>query len=509
MLRPNQKVFVALAALLLCTFSTTSADTEADDNFNCPEDCQCVIPPNTQHTFLHAKCKSLNGLKTKAPLQTTLPIHSIDLSYLRLARLSHSLDKLHDLTSIDLSHNELHEIGHLGRRIKKLNLKGNRITSGKLLKLPHHLQVLNLQHNDITYLPIEFTNFKNLHTLELSHNQINCSCETLEVRNWLQQHHVFMEHPVKCSYPVEVKGQSWLQVKQAHICEQEKQGWNADQDENELMMGDQPMEGSGDEEEEDELGKAYMPIEKKPTSNKSNELNDVEGSGDLGEMNMPLRNELSTNNPIEATTEMIGDVDEDDGSGSGAGILIALHSDRDFLVNHDFHYPTSNEKDHDSNHDDSFDNKPIEEPQVEPTQSPDIFGAGMGIFDGAEDNDDKTNDGVDEEIIVPAIYHAEEAAPEANSDAAIIDDGIDTETKSENIERAEVGAQDDNNATYFLLGAIVTATLQRTVELYCAMRRKNSLLRYSLSFLAVGGNDDNDDNDNVDNDDGTNIESLA
>ncbi|GBP98300.1 Protein windpipe, partial [Eumeta japonica] len=243
-------------------------DLKAEENYLCPTDCHCVLAHNTHTPFLHAKCSSLKGLRAVERLEATLPIHSIDLSFLNLTRLSHSLEKLPDLTSIDLSHNDLHEIGHLGRRIKKLNLKHNRINSSKLTKLPQHVHSLNLQHNDITYLPLELTKLNNLQSLELAHNQINCSCETLEVRNWLQERHVFMEHPVKCFYPALYKTNPGCRSSS-------------------LWLKDEVQD-------EEELGKDFMPIDtntKKTTVVKSSALtalNDVEGSGDLSEMSLPL-----------------------------------------------------------------------------------------------------------------------------------------------------------------------------------------------------------------------------
>ncbi|XP_050324333.1 protein windpipe [Bactrocera neohumeralis] len=467
---------VYAALLLLCcllvegspapskeAISTVNATTADSSNYNCPADCQCVLAQNTHTPLLHAKCTSLEGLRLYEAKESSLPIHSLDLSYLNLKRLSHPLEKLPSVTSIDLSHNDLHEFGHLGRRIKKLNLKHNRITSSKLTKLPAHVQVLNLQHNDITYLPLNMTHLSNLMTLELSHNQINCSCETLEVRNWLQERNVFMEHAVTCTYPVEVKGKSWLQVKQSDICEHEKNGRLNDEEDNELMMGDQPVEGSGDQDDEDELGKAFMPIEKSSTAKNSvAQLDTVEGSGDLSDVNAPVNLAITTVLPaVESSQEHVTtdapplpieqEEDEDDGSGSGGGMLIinpSIARESSFLD--DFDTPDEDDTD------DKFDNKPVEKPKSEEEEeddhkvAADIFGAGMGIFD-TDENAEKTAEPVTEEAIVPVVHHNVEAedVPNINTEGA-------TNGEPSAIQTANIGGEqkDDSKATYLLLGVL-------------------------------------------------------
>ncbi|XP_067632758.1 protein windpipe [Eurosta solidaginis] len=451
--------------------SAVNTTTPNNNNYNCPADCQCVLAKHTHVPFLHAKCRSLEGLRSYAPTATSLAIHSLDLSYLNLKRLSHPLEKLPDVTSIDLSHNELHEIGHLGRRIKKLNLKHNRITSSKLNKLPVHLQVLNLQHNDITNLPLDLTRLSNLETLELSHNQINCTCETLDVRNWLQERHVFMENAVKCEYPSEVKGKPWLQVKQTDICDHEKNGRLNEEEDNELMMGDQPVEEAGDQDDDDELGKAFMPIEKASAAKTNSvNLNEVEGSGDLSEMNAPInlamttvasavensQEHFTTDKPLSPNAKE--NEDYDDGSGSGAGPLILPDIARGPLITDDFEAPDEGDKD------DAFDSKPIEqstpakdveEEEQEHRSLDDIFNIGMGIFDtnrfAEESSAAPTGKPVSEEAIVPINQHNLESedvtdvsteGPISGEPSAILTANIGNKQK------------DDTNATYYLLGVI-------------------------------------------------------
>lgn len=475
----------------------------SDNNFNCPLHCQCVLALNTHRPLLHAKCTSIDDLQSDTPLRASLPVHSIDLSYLGLSRLSHSLEKLHDLTSVDLSHNELHDIGHLGRRIKKLNLKHNRITSSKLPKMPQHVQVLNLQHNDITHLPLEVTKLAQLHTLELGHNPINCTCETLEVRNWLQLRHVFMENPVKCFYPAAVRGKSWLQVKQSDICDKEKRGWYADAEagENELMLGDQPIEDGSethDDDNEDELGKSFMPINQKMAKSAHLKLSeDLEGSGDLNEINLPFDLEPSSMimarsaNEGAANTSQEADEDEDyDGSGSGGGMLVIPQLAQDVVVPEDFDQGDSHEHlpayGHQPPHDaiahdgldqpDSQEHPPARDElgniaPLESRPSVDIFGNGMGIFDG----DENSASPVTEDEIRPVVHHhnelavppvGEEEAESTEAEPVGTTEGLVTEA---GVVQAEVAPSDDNSATYYLLGVVVLVVVG--LIFYVALKR--------------------------------------
>ncbi|KAL7736172.1 hypothetical protein ACLKA6_003717 [Drosophila palustris] len=470
-----------LALLLLCVWGVVGSPAPiaaAPAAFYCPEDCSCTLSEHTHLQTLHAKCNSTKGLKlSKEPLRASIPIHSIDLSYLGLTRLGHVLDMLPNLTSVDLSHNELHELGHLSKRIKKLNLKHNRLTSSKLLKLPQHLQVLNLQHNDITYLPKELTHLHHLEQLELGHNEINCSCDTLEVRNWLQEQHIYMEKAVICSVPSEARGKSWLQLKQAEICEKERGGSSdIDEIENELMLGDQPASERAEEEEEvDELGKDYLIIDGKRSVRTPSEpappvVDDVEGSGDLTETNMELVAAQSA--PISAEEPKAEQLqqdeqkeqelteeeqDNDEGSGSGGGplavpaIVFARHDLDDFE-------PPKTEENHSDNDndddDDIYDNKPLEQPA---TPSADIF-KNQGIFEEAAP--------VSEEAIVPVV----QTKLDTGMPSDVVTDGpLSAEKPSEDILAAKVGQKDDSNAIYYLLGVIALIVLG--LILFVAIKR--------------------------------------
>lgn len=263
--------------------SPPSSSLSLNDKLHCPEQCTCTITTTNNNLVQnHAKCDGLDGLKNESI--KSLSLHSLDLSNINLTRIPYTLEKLKDLMTLDLSFNNLSEIGHFSKRMQKLNISHNKITSGKLSNLPVYLKYLDLSHNEITYLPSELKNLKYLRSIELSGNKIHCSCETLDVRNWLQNSNVWTDNHIKCVYPIEVKGKSWLQIRQSDVCDNNQKAPN-DDDENELMLGDEAFhdDGSGDVEN-NELGSEYLPIDGKNEKNLSHNKNDtdetnVEGSG--------------------------------------------------------------------------------------------------------------------------------------------------------------------------------------------------------------------------------------
>ncbi|XP_017131899.2 protein windpipe [Drosophila elegans] len=454
----------AWLALLLCVIATAATPSPAHPPTNCPADCVCSLSQHTHKPLYHLKCNSTQGLRlADKSFQSAIPVHSIDLSHLNLTRLSHVLDKLPELTSADLSHNELKDLGHLGQRLKRLNLKHNRLTSDKLPKLPQHLQVLNLQHNNITQLPLELTHMHQLRQLELSHNAINCSCQTLEVRNWLVERIVYMEHPVVCSHPPEFKGRSWLQLKQDEICRKEQHKWfDSDVEENELMMGDQPAAVSAEREDEEELGKDFLPIDGKvvATSKKARSPQEplpgdqVEGSGDLSNANMEMVQPLAGDHEPEAAESQVeaitsapqieqkvveDDDDDAEASGSGGGLLIIPDVSKVKIASDDDIDGKQGEEENDS--------RPVESPDT------DVF-RNMGIFEGSKDNkgSEEEKKPVEEEVIVPVVLTNLGTGVKSE---VVTDGPVEDSAESEDLLAAKVGhAADDSNAIYYLLAVI-------------------------------------------------------
>lgn len=261
--------------------------------FTCPDQCSCVEVQRKRLSYNHAKCTSLEGLRQ---LGKTSDLHSLDLSAMNLTKINNQLDKLTNLSKVDLSENRLSEINSLGaKRIRILNLSGNRITSGKLGKVPATVKHLNLSHNDITILTDAFKRFIHLKSLELAHNPINCTCETLDIRNWLQERNVWTEKPIQCMAPLKFKGRSWLQIRQSEVCD--PHGLESPRmlpfsdtsdDVNDLMLGDDPNAGDSEEKEvppEDDIEPDFLRVEDHKLARRTEELDvasdfaEDEGSG--------------------------------------------------------------------------------------------------------------------------------------------------------------------------------------------------------------------------------------
>lgn len=322
------------------------------DAFTCPEHCSCIELQRVKHAYNHARCTSLDGLRQ---LGKTSELHSLDLSSLNLTKINNQLDKLTNLSKLDLSDNRLSEINSLStKRIRNLNLSGNRITSGKLAKIPSTVKYLNLSFNDITILTDSFKRFDHLTSLELADNPLNCTCETLEIRNWLQERQVWTEKPIRCMAPMQFKGRSWLQARQSEVCDPNgletprmlPSSDTTDDIDNDLMMGDDPNVGQTEDLAQNDEG--FLPVSAnraKRTDNLSELTSDnadenVEGSGsDLNEENDPDVTDTDAE-VTTAETETLSKVDLYEGSGESTAEPQARQTN--------FNALTSNETDTDS-----------------------------------------------------------------------------------------------------------------------------------------------------------------
>lgn len=139
---------LALVALLVLLNAVAATNTSA---YICPKGCEC--------NNASIACSSASGLRS---IDKSLPIKRLVLSGLELKKIPAHLENIRNITELDLSDNQLAEVNHLGKRIRRLNLSQNRITSGKLSKIPLYVESLNLSHNDITYLPLYLMKLKKL-----------------------------------------------------------------------------------------------------------------------------------------------------------------------------------------------------------------------------------------------------------------------------------------------------------------------------------------------------------
>lgn len=264
----NHKFLIQCILLLLLTnvASSSSIANPHAVTYQCAKSCEC------NQTISSARCDDVNELiasyKDDNRLHVLMPIKQLDLSNNQLEKVSHQLEILGDVEELNLSHNKLTQVQKLNfQNLQKLNLSNNRITAAKVKKVPRTVVELNLAYNEITYLPTEFMKFKQLRRLEMTGNPLNCTCDTLHVRNWLNTNNVWTDKIV-CASPISVKGRPWLQVRQNDICFEpssttqqapfkSKYNWDEYEDGNDIMMGDQPQDddatdtSKADEEEKD------------------------------------------------------------------------------------------------------------------------------------------------------------------------------------------------------------------------------------------------------------------
>lgn len=301
----------ALAVLLLILAMTLASTINA---FKCPDNCECTTVLRGAAVHNHVHCTNLDGLRS---LGKTSEIDSLDLSNLDLTKITNQLDKMSNLAKLDLSGNQLAEVNSLtNKHIRTLNLARNRLTSGKLLTIPEHVKHLELSANNITELPLDFKRLVSLKSLELHGNPLNCSCETLEVRNWLQEKLVWTDRPITCASPPQFEGKPWLQVRQTDVCEPKTDneprimsygGTEAADDEYEVMLGDDPsvtdIEAESKDDGDAELVQEFLPVKPNEESKKTESSGDNEYLADQYDDGSGAEEEDATSPPIEHSTD--------------------------------------------------------------------------------------------------------------------------------------------------------------------------------------------------------------
>lgn len=463
----SNKILIFATLFVVCVASVHS--------FTCPDQCACLEIPHGHHKFNHAKCSSLDGLRQ---LGRSSDLHSLDLSDLNLEKITNQLDKLLNVSRVVLHNNRLSEVNNLStKRIRILDLSNNRITSGKLSKIPVHVKHLNLTHNEITYLPLEFKRLTQLKSLELADNPLNCTCETLDVRNWLQERNVWTDKPILCMSPIEIKGRPWLQIRQSDICEANGREeprmlpFHSIDDENDLMHGDDPnayvTNASVEDKtsEVDEMEKDFIPVDHKSehstklehpkalalTSDENGDDisdQDYEGSGSLEDAEP--RDEAVTSTPIHLRDDLF------EGSGED-GIESAV----------------SNES---SMEDDDDETTTVQTTTAAADDEKAV------VFSGAETNPEEN----EEETILPVVEErivavnapkvdTELVHPDAEADAT--NSGNTTSSASVRSENAPVNEANPNSSRVTYIFLIVIGVMIVLMILYVANKRRRNPMK--------------------------------
>lgn len=424
----------------------------------------------------------------------TAAIQTIDLANIGIDRVGHQLDKLTNLSYVVLSHNQLAEVPALrasAKRLRGLYLDYNRITSAKLAGIPSGVQHLNLSHNHLTFVPMAAVQrLTRLHTIALTGNPINCSCETLQARAWLTEHQVRMDEVI-CAAPAAVKGVSWGALSEMDACaaERDENIWN--DAENAVMLGDQPQQNAVDvvSNVEDEFERDFIPISRKlakrapEVHDDDDNINDSdEGSGGADEVD-----EVVTQKSASATLSAVPDVadngsgddedvhvlrsalttteppsededNEEDGSGSGLGLL-------------NVSAPIANDS---SEIGTDAPSTAATEEETETNFSPRPLGIFVHRDDDESDSDDDDDDS-DEHL--ESVVHAFTDRTQLKGFAA------DTPNNHQGIDAASgahphtVNADEKENAESTYIVLVMLAILLLGLIVFVAIRRKNAARR--------------------------------
>uniref|UniRef100_A0A182PDK2 LRRCT domain-containing protein n=1 Tax=Anopheles epiroticus TaxID=199890 RepID=A0A182PDK2_9DIPT len=505
--------WLLLLALLVLGWSQGGADPT---NVKCPQECRC-------ETNATIRCTSVTGLRS---LDKAQPIARLDLSGLELTKVPSVLENVRNITELDLSRNRLAEVNHLGKRIRRLDLSHNRITSAKLARIPPFVESLNLTFNDITYLPLHLMKLKRLRYIELANNPINCTCETLHIRNWLTSRHVWSDEHIKCMAPAEFKGQPWLQVRQLDVCnptvaEERKGGypWDDYEDENELMLGDaaaQPEVNEEEEEEEDEFKREYFPVGEKVKRNEppivvNEDEEDGSGGGPAvgAELESAIGEEERRKVVDEPTVEgsggdeeepeeghsprVIDDVaeedGEEDGSGSGGGLLLGFG-----------HISALDETGTGSSTETPLDEEE-KEPEEAPIEFPNLHD-GLGIFrDGKDDetssettSEETTSEGTHARVMVGSAGIMKTAASEPRPG-----DGAAAETPLVEGTNVTEQSEEDNQKTYLLLAILGIIVVSLIIMVVCKRKpdSRNRRNKYDVETANGAGREMKEMNKNL------------
>lgn len=492
----NYRNIISLIILSLVTSTATSAQ------YDCPNSCEC-----DEATF-SARCDNLGELiasyshKQHKSRHNFMPIKLLDLSNTKLTKLTHQLEVLVNISELNLSHNQLTQVNKLNfAQLETLDLSHNRITSAKLKKLPKNVVHLNLAHNEITYLPVDFMKLKSLRSLDLTGNPLNCTCNTLHVRNWMTYHHVRSDNPILCTSPVIVKGQPWLQARQNDICiepsstttQRSKYNWENYEDDNEIMMGDQPQEDEQQADEpKDEDIEYEEEDEEKPDETADDDAPPADDDAPAAQDDAPAaEDEDKTAAEDEDKTES-KDVFADDDSTAKDDEKAAEKSSDDVSIENDF-MPVAPEHDHEAS---TIEPEAVSKPITDLEENYDEGSGGVILpltSEQPEDEGEESGSGLlpilqpskedlssDDERPTLGIFEDNTEAPVDAHSGLIGKPDAETEAVSNKVTSQESGdlktaSTEDNTGTYVLLGILALCLI--SLMIFVAMKNKQEKRR--------------------------------
>jgi hypothetical protein len=365
----NFKHLTTLVLVFLVTSTTVAA------SFECPSDCEC------DENEYKAICNGLDGLVESNGQSNMMPI-------------------------------------------KSLTIRHKHFTSAMLKDLPKDLVHLNLRHNDITELPMEFMEFKLLQRLKLFGNPIECSCNTINVRDWLQSTQNVLLDDALCATPLAMKGTSWLDVEMNDTCvlfntktQESNEDWNSYENDEEMM---------GDEPEKDEI--VYYSDEDKKEVAEENESDTTE-SKDV------FSDESSTEKPEEKEVEIEEKPEEDETFDDD---LIAVSQE-----------PEPEEKDESStvnkseeNYDEGSGDETTSVSSVVEDEAEESGSGILGILPGRNEDEGSAEEEIERKTVAPLGIGV-------HSGVIVV-----SEMPGEEKGNIKTASTDDNTGTYVLLGIL-------------------------------------------------------
>ncbi|KAG5896135.1 hypothetical protein JTB14_011880 [Gonioctena quinquepunctata] len=149
-----------------------------------------------------------------------------------LNKVDPRLKYLKNLKYLDLSHNnvQISSIPPLNS-LKILILKDNSLKSINLTALPQNIEVLDISQNLLTQIPRDWRSLKYLKALSLHKNPIDCECNNVLNFDRLIKSNVSVPDQITCHSPSKVSGKDITTIS----CSLD-----------DIMLYDEPAEGSGD-----------------------------------------------------------------------------------------------------------------------------------------------------------------------------------------------------------------------------------------------------------------------
>lgn len=208
--------FLFMSILAYCLGATLEICPEGSSCHNSPEELR-----TTSFEFL-----------SKMSQKDFRSIGSLTLSNASINKVDPKLKYLKNLEYLDLSHNsvQVSSIPALNS-LKTLILKSNDLKDISVSSLPQNLEHVDLSNNLLSYITRDWRMLKNLKTLDLFKNPIDCDCNNVLNLELLTKSGIVIPRPLTCHSPSKFAGKDVNAV----TCSP------AD-----IMQYDEPVEGSGD-----------------------------------------------------------------------------------------------------------------------------------------------------------------------------------------------------------------------------------------------------------------------